>query len=45
VSSPSPTSRCPFALPFPSSGIFTSQGGEAGSETNFAISSCNKYIG
>jgi hypothetical protein len=30
---------------FPSSGIFTSRGGEAGSETNFTISSYNKYIG
>jgi hypothetical protein len=26
----SPTSRCSLALPFPSSGIFTSRGGEAG---------------
>jgi hypothetical protein len=34
-----------LALPFPSSGIFTSQGGEVGSETNFTMSSCNKYIG
>jgi hypothetical protein len=30
-----------FGLAFPSSGIFTSRGGEAGSETNFTISSCN----
>jgi hypothetical protein len=34
-----------FALPFPSSRIFTSRGGEASSETNFTMSSCNKYIG
>jgi hypothetical protein len=44
VSSPSPTSRRSLALPFPYSGIFTSRGGEAGSETNFTMSSCNKYI-
>jgi hypothetical protein len=45
VLSPSPTSRCSFSLPFPYSGIFTSRGGEDGSETYFAMSSCNKYIG
>jgi hypothetical protein len=42
VSSPSPTSRRSLVLPLPSFGIFTSQGGEAGLETNFAISSCSK---
>jgi hypothetical protein len=45
VSSSSPTSRHSLALPFPSSGISTSQGGEAGSETNFTMSSCKKHIG
>jgi hypothetical protein len=29
----------------PSSGIFTSQGGEAGSETNLAMSSFSKRLG
>jgi hypothetical protein len=32
-------------LPFLSSGIFTSRGGEAGSETNFTMSSCNIQLG
>jgi hypothetical protein len=41
MSSPSSTSRRSLALPFPSSGIFTSRGGEAGSETNFTMSSYN----
>jgi hypothetical protein len=30
-----------FGLAFPSSRIFTSRGGEAGSETNFTMSSCD----
>jgi hypothetical protein len=34
-----------LGFPFPSSGIFTSRGGEAGSETNFTISSCNIQLG
>jgi hypothetical protein len=34
-----------LSLPFPSSGIFTRRGGEAGSETNFTISSCNIQLG
>jgi hypothetical protein len=45
VSSPSPTLWHSLALPFPSSGISTSQGGEAGSETNFTMSSYDKNIG
>jgi hypothetical protein len=45
VSLPSPTSRRSFALPLPSSGIFTSYGGEVGSETNLAMSSCSKCLG
>jgi hypothetical protein len=45
VSSPSLTSRRSFALPLPSSGIFTSRGGEVGSETNFAMSSYSKQLG
>jgi hypothetical protein len=45
VSSPSPTSRRSLALAFPFSGISTSQGGDAGLETNFIMSSCNKHIG
>jgi hypothetical protein len=32
-------------LPFPSSGISTSRGGDADSETNFTMSSCNKHFG
>jgi hypothetical protein len=34
-----------FALPFPSSRISTSRGGEASLETNFTMSSYNKHIG
>jgi hypothetical protein len=34
-----------LGLAFPSSRIFTSRGGEAGSETNFTISSCNIQLG
>jgi hypothetical protein len=34
-----------LALPFPSSRISRSRGGEAGSETNFTMSSCKKHIG
>jgi hypothetical protein len=45
MSSLSPTSRRSLALPFPSFGISTSRGGQAGSDTNFTMSSCNKHIG
>jgi hypothetical protein len=34
-----------LGLAFPSSGILTSRGGEAGSETNFTISSRNIQLG
>jgi hypothetical protein len=34
-----------FGLALPPSGISTSRGGKAGSETNFTISSCKKHIG
>jgi hypothetical protein len=34
-----------LAFPFPSSGISTSRGGDAGSETNFTTWSCKKQIG
>jgi hypothetical protein len=34
-----------LVFPFPSSGTSTSSGGEAGSETNFTMSSCNKHSG
>jgi hypothetical protein len=45
VSYTSSTSRRSLALPFPSSGILTSRGGDAGSETNFNMLSCKKHIG
>jgi hypothetical protein len=34
-----------FGFALPSSGISTCRGGEAGSETNFNMSSCKKHIG
>jgi hypothetical protein len=45
VSSPSLTSRRSLSLPLPSSRTSTSQGGEAGSETNFVRSFCIKQFG
>jgi hypothetical protein len=44
VSSPSPTSRRSLPLPLPSSGISSSRGGEAGSDTNFVSSSYKQIV-